>query len=242
MALIVEHINTAAATTSANGVLITNAIIAETPNPITFRYNNLSTLFLVTKALNATNMTITPIISTYIYNHSLAYLLNFFAILPKTEDALGWSIPIIVKIAITIPTINISGVMPTNEQTKMMKVMDKLPKVPAYPGSAHNLFPINTKKAAMIPPGIPKSKYPIEANNVPADASGEHKMFPWKNPPAMSPPLFSTSYPTILAPKTPGCSGSPKYVSITTKFNQQIIAAIIIPIISFINYIPFIFT
>ena len=56
----------AAATTRANGVLITNAIMAETPKPMTFRYNNLSALFLVTKALNATNMTMIPIISTYI--------------------------------------------------------------------------------------------------------------------------------------------------------------------------------
>ena len=69
---------------------------------------------------------------------------------------------------------------------------------------------MNTKNAAIIPPGIPKSKYPMEAIKVPADASGEHKMFPWKNPPAMSPPLFLTSSPTILAPLTPGCSGSPK--------------------------------
>ena len=44
---------------------------------------------------------------------------------------------------------------------------------------------MNTKNAAMIPPGMPKTKYPIDAINVPADASGEHKMFPWKNPPAM---------------------------------------------------------
>ena len=56
----------AAATTRANGVLITKAIMAETPNPITLMYNNLSALFLVISALNATNMTMTPIISTYI--------------------------------------------------------------------------------------------------------------------------------------------------------------------------------
>ncbi len=65
-ALIVEQMKNAAATTRANGVLITKAIMAETPNPITFRYNNLSALFLVISALNATNMTMTPIISTYI--------------------------------------------------------------------------------------------------------------------------------------------------------------------------------
>ena len=65
-ALIVEQIKNAAATISAKGVLITKAIRAETPNPITLMYNNLSALFLVIKALNATNMTITPIISTYI--------------------------------------------------------------------------------------------------------------------------------------------------------------------------------
>ena len=95
---------------------------------------------------------------------------------------------------------NISGVKPKNEQTKIITVAVKLPTVPAYPGSAHNLFPINTKNAAIIPPGIPKSKYPIAAINVPADASGEQTMFPWKNPPAISPPLFSTLSPIILAP------------------------------------------
>ena len=62
----------------------------------------------------------------------------------------------------------------------------------------------------MIPPGIPKTKYPTDANNVPADASGEHKMFPWKNPPAISPFLFLIDSPIIRAPLTPGCSGSPK--------------------------------
>ena len=65
-ALIVEQIKNAAATIRANGVLITKAIMAETPKPITFKYNNLSALFRVINALNATNMTITPIISTYI--------------------------------------------------------------------------------------------------------------------------------------------------------------------------------
>ena len=44
---------------------------------------------------------------------------------------------------------------------------------------------MNIKNAAIIPPGIPKTKYPIDAINVPADASGEHKMFPWKNPPGI---------------------------------------------------------
>ncbi len=44
-ALIVEQIKNAAATTRANGVLIINAIIAETPKPITFKYSNLSALF-----------------------------------------------------------------------------------------------------------------------------------------------------------------------------------------------------
>ena len=117
-----------------------------------------------------------------------------------------------VKIAITIPTTNISGVKPINEVKNIIAVAVKLPQVPAYPGSAHNLFPINKMNAAIIPPGIPKSKYPIEANNVPADASGEHKTFPWKNPPAMSPPRFLISLPILLAPLTPGCSGSPKYV------------------------------
>ena len=162
--------------------------------------------------------------------------MNFLAILPKTLEAPVWLMPIMVKIAITIPTINISGVKPINEVKNMITVAVKHPKVPAYPGSAHNLFPMKTNNAAIIPPGIPKSKYPIEANNVPADASGEHKMFPWKNPPAMSHPLFSTSLPIILAPLTPGCSGSPKYVSTITKFNQQRMAAIIIPITSFITY------
>ena len=63
-----------------------------------------------------------------------------------------------VNIAITIPTINISGVKPTKEQINTIIVAVKLPTVPAYPGSAHNLFPMNTKNAAIIPPGIPKSK------------------------------------------------------------------------------------
>ena len=67
------------------------------------------------------------------------------------------------------------------------------------------------------------------------------RKFPWKNPPAMSPPLFSTSLPIMLAPLTPGCSGSPKYVSTITKFNQQRMAAIIIPITSFITIISSIF-
>ena len=66
LALIVEQIKNAAATTRANGVFITSAIIAETPKPITFKYSNLSALFCVINALNATNMTIIPIISTYI--------------------------------------------------------------------------------------------------------------------------------------------------------------------------------
>ena len=44
-ALIVEQIKNAAATIRANGVLITRAISADTPNPMTFRYNNLSALF-----------------------------------------------------------------------------------------------------------------------------------------------------------------------------------------------------
>ena len=144
--------------------------------------------------------------------------------------------PITVNMAMTIPTMNISGVKPMKDVKNIIAVAVKHPVVPAYPGSAHSLFPINTQNAAIIPPGIPKSKYPMEAINVPADASGEHKMFPWKNPPAMSPPLFSTSLPIILAPLTPGCSGSPKYVSTITKFNQQRIAAIIIPITSFILY------
>ncbi len=65
-ALIVEQIKNAAATTRANGVLITSAIIAETPKPITFKYNNLSALFCVINALNATNTSMIPIISTYI--------------------------------------------------------------------------------------------------------------------------------------------------------------------------------
>lgn len=72
----------------ANGVLITKATIADTPNPMTFKYNSRSALFLVTKALNATNMTMTPIISPYISNHSLACLLNFFATLPNMTEAL----------------------------------------------------------------------------------------------------------------------------------------------------------
>ena len=66
LALIVEQIKNAAATTRANGVLITNAIMADTPNPITFKYKSLSALFFATSALNATNMTMIPIISTYI--------------------------------------------------------------------------------------------------------------------------------------------------------------------------------
>ena len=65
-ALIVEQIKNAAATISAKGVLITNAISADTPKPITFRYNNLSALFCVINALKATNIKIMPIISTYI--------------------------------------------------------------------------------------------------------------------------------------------------------------------------------
>ena len=72
---------------------------------------------------------------------------------------------------------NISGVKPINDPKKIRTVAVKHPVVPAYPGSAHNLFPINTKNAAIIPPGIPKSKYPIEAIKIPADASGEHKMY-----------------------------------------------------------------
>ncbi len=68
LALIVEQIKNAAATIRANGVFITKAMSAETPKPMTFKYNNLSALFLVINALNATNMTIIPIISTYIFN------------------------------------------------------------------------------------------------------------------------------------------------------------------------------
>ena len=55
-----------------------------------------------------------------------------------------------VKIAITMPTMNISGVKPMNDVKNMIIVAVKLPKVPAYPGSAHNLFPMNTNNAAII--------------------------------------------------------------------------------------------
>ena len=73
--------------------------------------------------------------------------------------------------------------------------------------------------------------------DVPADASGEHTMFPWKNPPARSPPRFLTALPITSAPLTPGFSGSPIHVSIKTKFNQDSTAAIIMAMISF-NLIP----
>ena len=66
--------------------------------------------------------------------------------LPKTLEAPVWLMPMMVNIAITIPTMNISGVKPMNDGKNMIAVAVKLPQVPAYPGSAHNLFPMNTSR------------------------------------------------------------------------------------------------
>lgn len=134
---------------------------------------------------------------------------------------------------------NICGVIPknvVNMNTSTVIVND--PVVPAYPGSEHNLFPMNTSNAAINPPWNPQAIIAIELINVPADASGEHNMFPWKNPPAKSPFLSCMSWPTMFAPCTPGISGNPKYVSTITKFRSDMIVANMIPIIMFILILP----
>ncbi len=121
----------------------------------------------------------------------------------------------------------------------IMTVMVNAPVVPAYPGSAQIRLPKKTNIAATNPPsGIPIAKQPMAASRVPADASGEQTMLPWKNPPAKSPPLFWIPRPMTSAPFTPGASGSPIHVSISTKLSQEITAAMIIPIISFMEMPP----
>jgi len=49
--------------------------------------------------------------------------------------------PCIVTIASTIPTMKYSGPIPMNEARYIITVIVSAPVVPAYPGSAHNLFP-----------------------------------------------------------------------------------------------------